>query len=109
MTAAVCKVSAGAVEHVLVAQVDNIASFLHDARGPDRWVFGADSAEGDDYREVEWDPDTVIVLGAEGEGLRPRVRSMCDRLVRIPMQGRVHSLNLSVAAALLVAEAIRPG
>jgi 23S rRNA (guanosine2251-2'-O)-methyltransferase len=108
VTGAVCKVSAGAVEHVLVAQVDNVASFLHDAKGPDRWVFGADAADGDDYREVEWDPGTVIVLGAEGEGLRPRVRSMCDRLVRIPMRGRVDSLNLSVAAALLVAEAIRP-
>jgi 23S rRNA (guanosine2251-2'-O)-methyltransferase len=107
VTGAVCKVSAGAVEHVLIAQVDNVASFLHDARRPDRWVFGADSAGGDDYREVEWDPGTIIVLGAEGEGLRPRVRSMCDRVVRIPMRGRVDSLNLSVAAALLVAEATR--
>ena len=107
VTGAVCKVSAGAVEHIRIAQVDNIASFLHDAKGPDRWVFGADSAEGEDYREVEWDPGTIVVLGAEGEGLRPRVRSMCDRLVRIPMHGRVDSLNLSVAAGLLVTEAVR--
>lgn len=107
VTGAVCKVSAGAVEHIRIAQVDNIASFLHDAKGPDRWVFGAESAEGEDYREVEWDPGTIVVLGAEGEGLRPRVRSMCDRLVRIPMHGRVDSLNLSVAAGLLIAEAVR--
>jgi 23S rRNA (guanosine2251-2'-O)-methyltransferase len=107
VTGAVCKASAGAVEHVRVAQVENVASFLHDARGPDRWVVGADANEGEDYRTLTWDPGTIIVLGAEGEGLRPRVRAMCDLLVRIPMRGHVGSLNLSVATALLVAEATR--
>jgi 23S rRNA (guanosine2251-2'-O)-methyltransferase len=107
VTGAVCKASAGAVEHVLLAQVENVASFLHDARGPHRWVVGADSDAGEDYRTVTWDPGTIVVLGAEGHGLRPRVRAMCDSLVRIPMRGHVDSLNLSVAAALLVAEATR--
>ena len=107
VTGAVCKASAGAVEHVRLAQVDNVASFLHDARGPNRWVVGADADAGEDYRTIDWDPGTVIALGAEGEGLRPRVRGMCDNLVRIPMRGHVGSLNLSVAAALLVAEATR--
>ena len=107
VTAVVCKASAGAVEHVRVAQVENVASFLHDAKGPDRWAVGADAEAGEDYRAVAWDGGLIIVLGAEGEGLRPRVRAMCDTLVRIPMRGHVESLNLSVAAALLLAEATR--
>jgi 23S rRNA (guanosine2251-2'-O)-methyltransferase len=108
VTGAVCKSSSGAIEHVRVAQVDNLASFLHDAKGGDRWVVGADSEADDDFRAVDFGRSAIIVVGAEGEGLRPRVRSMCDRLVRIPMAGRVGSLNLSVAAALLLYETTRP-
>lgn len=108
VTAAVCKTSAGAIEHVRLAQVENLASFVHDAKGPDRWVIGADADAEQDYRDADWDRSAIIVLGAEGEGLRPRVRSNCDFLVRIPMAGRVESLNLSVAAALLLFESTRP-
>jgi 23S rRNA (guanosine2251-2'-O)-methyltransferase len=68
---------------------------------------GADPEAGEDYRRVEWDPNVLLVLGAEGRGLRPRVRAACDRLVRIPMRGRVGSLNLSVAAGVLLFEALR--
>ena len=68
---------------------------------------GADAERGDDYRRVPWPADVVLVLGSEGEGLRPRVRSACDRLVRIPMRGRVGSLNISVAAGILLFEALR--
>ncbi len=107
VTGAVCKTSSGAIEHVRLAQVDNIASFLHDAKGGDRWVIGADSEATEDFREIGLDSWAILVCGAEGEGLRPRVRSMCDRLVRIPMLGRVESLNLSVATALLVYETTR--
>lgn len=108
VTGAVCKSSSGAIEHVRVAKVDNLASFLHDARGGERWVVGADSDAPDDFRSAELDAASILVVGAEGEGLRPRVRSMCDRFVRIPMGGRVASLNLSVAAALLLYETTRP-
>ena len=107
VTGSVCKTSAGAIEHVRVAQVENLASFLHDAKGPDRWVVGADEDATEDYRAIEWDAGAIVVIGAEGEGLRPRVRSMCDRLVRIPMAGHVASLNLSVATALLLFETSR--
>jgi 23S rRNA (guanosine2251-2'-O)-methyltransferase len=107
VTPAVAKASAGAVEHLRIARVGNLASFVHDARGPDRWAVGADPEAGEDYREIDWDPDPILVLGAEGRGLRPRVRAACDLLVRIPMRGRVASLNLSVAAGLLLFEAIR--
>lgn len=107
VSAAVCKASAGAVEHLRVARAVNLAAFVHDARGPGRWALGADADAGEDYRSVDWDPEVIIVLGAEGSGLRPRVRAACDRLVRIPMRGRVGSLNLSVAAGVLLFEALR--
>ena len=107
VTGTVCKTSAGAIEHVRVAQVENLASFLHDAKSPSRWVVGADEDADEDYRDVAWDPGAIVVIGAEGEGLRPRVWSMCDRLVKIPMAGKVKSLNLSVATALLLFETTR--
>ncbi len=108
VTGAVCKTSAGAIEHILLARVENIAAFLHDARGTGRWAIGADNAdEAEDFRQVDLGPDSIVVVGAEGEGLRPRVRSTCDRIARIPMSGSVESLNLSVSAALLLYEAVR--
>ena len=104
ITAVACKASAGAVEHLRIARVDGMAGFLHDARGAGRVVAGADSsAKGAlDHRAAGLPADAVIVLGAEGSGLRPRVRDACELLVRIPMRGRVDSLNLSVAAGILL-------
>jgi len=107
LTAGAARSAAGALEHLAVARVGNLAAFLHDARGPDRWVAGTDADDGEDYREAGLGPDTILVLGAEGAGLRPRVRSMCDRIVRIPMHGRVDSLNVSVAAAVLLFDIAR--
>ncbi len=108
VTGAVCKSSAGAIEHVHVARIENVASFLHDARGAERWVYGADlTDDAEDFREAGLDVNSIVVVGAEGEGLRRRVASMCDRIVRIPMMGRVQSLNLSVSAALLLYESVR--
>jgi 23S rRNA (guanosine2251-2'-O)-methyltransferase len=104
VTPAACKASAGAVEHLALARVENLSAFLHDARGADRWAVGADAEAGDDYRAVDLDAGTILVLGAEGTGLRPRVRASCDRLVRIPMAGRTASLNLAVAAGVLLFE-----
>jgi 23S rRNA (guanosine2251-2'-O)-methyltransferase len=108
VTPAVCRASAGAVEHLPVAVVHNLARYLNDVKGPDLWVWGAaaDGAVG------LWDADfgnggAAFVLGAEGKGLRPLVRRACDEIVSIPLLGRVGSLNVSVAAALLVYEARR--
>jgi 23S rRNA (guanosine2251-2'-O)-methyltransferase len=108
VTPAVCRASAGAVEHLPVAVVQNLARYLNDVKGPDLWVWGAaaDGAVG------LWDADfgnggAAFVLGAEGKGLRPLVRRACDEIVSIPLLGRVGSLNVSVAAALLVYEARR--
>ncbi|HEU6445825.1 MAG TPA: 23S rRNA (guanosine(2251)-2'-O)-methyltransferase RlmB [Gaiellaceae bacterium] len=108
VTPAVCRASAGAVEHLPVAVVPNLARYLNDVKGPDLWVWGA-AADGD---VGLWDADfgtggAAFVLGAEGKGLRPLVRRACDETVSIPLLGRVSSLNVSVAAALLVYEARR--
>ena len=109
ITPVACKASAGAVEHLPIARIGSIVAFVNDLAGSGRWAAGADADRGQDYREVQWDPSAVIVLGAEGAGLRPRVREVCDQLVRIPMRGRVGSLNLSTAAAVLAFRAAAGG
>ncbi|MHB8233593.1 MAG: 23S rRNA (guanosine(2251)-2'-O)-methyltransferase RlmB [Solirubrobacteraceae bacterium] len=110
VTPAVCKASAGAVEHLDLARVRNVADFLADARGADCWCYGA---SGDDERAVSYDaPDyagsgVVLVLGSEGNGLRPRVAKACDQLIALPQHGRIESLGVSAAAAALVYEILQ--
>lgn len=107
VTATVAKASAGAVEHLAIARVGSVVAFLHDARGGGRTAIGAEPEGGEDYRLLRWPADVILVMGSEGEGLRPKVRESCDRLARIPMAGRVASLNISIAAAVLLFEALR--
>jgi len=107
ITPVACKASAGAVEHIPIARVGSLVAFINELAGAGRWAAGADADKGTDYREIPWDAHSVIVLGAEGAGLRPRVRDVCDHLVRIPMRGSVGSLNLSTAASVLAFEAVR--
>lgn len=108
VTPAVARASAGAVEHLPVAVVTNLARYLEEVKGPDLWVYGA---AGESPARSMWDTDlsvgTALVLGAEGKGLRPLVRRTCDALVSIPLAGEVESLNVSVAAAVLLYEARR--
>jgi 23S rRNA (guanosine2251-2'-O)-methyltransferase len=96
------------VEHLPVAVVTNLARYLEEVKGADLWVFGA---AGEEAARSMWETDlsggAAIVLGAEGKGLRPLVRRTCDALVSIPLAGRVESLNVSVAAAVLLYEARR--
>jgi 23S rRNA (guanosine2251-2'-O)-methyltransferase len=107
VTPAACKASAGAVEHLPVARVRNVADWLADAKEAGAWVYGA-SAEADRaYTDVDWTGRAALVLGSEGSGLRPRVAGTCDELVSIPVAGRVESLNASVAAAVILFEARR--
>jgi 23S rRNA (guanosine2251-2'-O)-methyltransferase len=101
VTAAVCKASAGAVEHLPVARVRNLADWLADAKQAGAWVYGADPS-GISYAEPDYGGRVVLVLGAEGKGLRPRVAATCDQLVALPVRGNVESLNVSTAAAALV-------
>lgn len=102
VTAAVCKASAGAVEHLAVAQVRNVADFLRDAKSAGLWCYGADARGTTRYDSVDFSGGAVLVLGSEGRGLRPRVAAACDALVSIPIRGRTESLSVSAAAAVLL-------
>jgi 23S rRNA (guanosine2251-2'-O)-methyltransferase len=102
VTAAVCKASAGAVEHLPVAQVRNIVDFLRDAKAAGLWCYGADADAAVTYDNVEFSGGAVLVFGSEGRGLRPRVAAACDLLIRLPLFGRVESLSVTAAAAVLL-------
>ncbi|HEY2216143.1 MAG TPA: RNA methyltransferase, partial [Solirubrobacteraceae bacterium] len=131
VTPAVCKASAGAVEHLRIARVRNMADFLADARQAGCWCYGA-SGEEDDGEEsaragagastrsdraarriAAYDaPDyagagVVLVLGSEGSGLRPRVAKACDELIALPLLGRIESLGVSAAAAAILYEILQ--
>jgi 23S rRNA (guanosine2251-2'-O)-methyltransferase len=107
VTPVVCKTSAGAVEHLEVAHVRNLADWLAAAKEAGFWIWGADA----DAKQPPWGVDltgpTVLVLGGEGKGLRPRVAAGCDGLVALPRRGRVESLNVSAAATALLFESVR--
>lgn len=107
VTPAVCKASAGGVEHLPIAQVRNIADFLADAKRAGIWCYGADGGAPLAYDAVDFAGPVAIVLGSEGRGLRPRVASACDALVSIPLRGRIESLSVGAAAAVLLYAAAR--
>jgi 23S rRNA (guanosine2251-2'-O)-methyltransferase len=107
VTPAVARSSAGAVEHLPVAVVPNLARYLGEIKRPDVWTYAA----AGDAAMTMWDADlkggVALVFGAEGKGIRPLVRRTCDDAISIPLAGNVESLNVSVAAALLLYEARR--
>ncbi|MET0305222.1 MAG: 23S rRNA (guanosine(2251)-2'-O)-methyltransferase RlmB [Solirubrobacterales bacterium] len=107
VTPVVCKTSAGAVEHLEVAHVRNLADWLAEAKQAGFWIWGADAGAGDAPWAVDLSGPTVLVLGGEGKGIRPRVASACDGLVALPQAGQIDSLNVSAAAAALLFEATR--
>jgi 23S rRNA (guanosine2251-2'-O)-methyltransferase len=107
VTAAACKASAGALEHLPVARVRNLADWLGDAKRREAWVYGAAADAERHYTDVDWSGRAVLVLGSEGAGLRTRVAETCDQLISIPVAGAVGSLNASVAAAVILFEARR--
>lgn len=107
VTPAVARASAGAVEHLPIAVVPNLARYLNEVKGAELWVFGAASEDGASLWQTDLTGGVALVLGAEGKGLRPLVRRACDAFVSIPLAGRVESLNVSVAAAVLLYEARR--
>jgi 23S rRNA (guanosine2251-2'-O)-methyltransferase len=102
VTPAVCKAAAGAVEHLPVARVRNVADYVRQLKERGVWCYGADARGVLRYDQVDWRGGTAIVLGAEGRGLRPRVAESCDALVAIPLHGRIESLSVSAAAAVLL-------
>ena len=106
-SAAAMKASAGAMAHVRLAPVVNICRAIAELKSLGVWVVGLDGAADCPYYDVDFDVPTALVLGAEGKGLRRLVRERCDWLVSIPMRGQVASLNVSVAAGVVLYEALR--
>jgi len=104
---AAAKASAGAVAHVKIAEVVNISRAIGELKDAGVWTIGLDGEAEERYDQIDLTLPTAIVLGAEGQGLRRLVRESCDRLVSIPMRGHVSSLNVSVAAAVVLFEAAR--
>ncbi len=103
VTPAVCKASAGGVEWLRIARVRNLADFLGEAKEAGAWCYGAAASdEAVHYLEPDWRGAVVLVMGAEGKGLRPKVAATCDQLVALPMLGHLDSLNVSAAAAALL-------
>lgn len=107
VTPAVSRASAGAVEHLPVAVVPNLARFVNEVKGPRFWAYAGTAEATHSIWETDLTGGVLLVLGAEGKGIRPLVRRACDAEVAIPLAGRVESLNVSVAAALILFEAVR--
>lgn len=108
LNAAAIKASAGTAPRIPVARVDSLPTVLTQLKERGYWVCGAEGTAETTLWEVEWDRPIAVVLGSEGEGLAPDVATTCDELVAIPMRGPAESLNVSVAAGLLLFAAARP-
>lgn len=107
LTPAAVKAAAGAADHVAVAREVNLARAIERLKGQGIWTVGADAAATQNYTQVDYTSPTAFVVGGEHQGLRRLVREKCDFLVSIPMTGPLNSLNASVAAAILIYEAVR--
>ncbi len=107
VTPAVCKASAGAVEHLPLAVVANLARYLDDVKRDGLWVWAVAQSEATSIWSADLATGAILVLGAEGSGLRPGVRRACDLSLSIPLSGMVDSLNVSVAAGIALFEAAR--
>jgi len=107
VTPAVSRSSAGAIEHLPIAVVPNLARYLAEIKRSDLWAYAADSEGSLSMWQADLTGGVALVLGAEGKGVRPLVRRTCDAVVSIPLAGKVGSLNVSVAAAVLLYEARR--
>lgn len=107
VTATVAKASAGAVEHMPIAKITNVGRILEELKSRNVWTVGLDERGPQPYDALDYNMDCALVLGAEGKGLHELVRKRCDFLVSIPMLGKVPSLNVSVAAAVVLYEIAR--
>lgn len=107
VTGTVAKASAGASEHLPVAKVTNIARSLEDLKAREFWIVGLDERGKQSYIDIDYKMNCALVLGAEGKGLHDLVAKKCDFLVSIPMLGKVPSLNVSVAAGVVLYEVVR--
>jgi 23S rRNA (guanosine2251-2'-O)-methyltransferase len=102
VTETVAKAAAGALEHLPVVRIGNTAKTLEDLKAKGYWIYGLDERGDQLYSEVEYLQPTALVLGGEGHGLHQNVKNHCDVLIRIPMAGAISSLNVSVAAGVVL-------
>lgn len=107
LTATVAKASTGAIEHIPVARVTNLARTIEELKERGLWIAGTDAKGADDYRNLDGTMPIGLVIGSEGKGMGRLIREKCDFLVKLPMAGRITSLNASVAASLLMYEVYR--
>lgn len=107
LTATVAKASAGAIEYVPVVRVTNLARTIDDLKERGVWIAGTDAKGKEDFRSIDGNMPLALVIGSEGKGMGRLVRDKCDFLFRLPMKGKITSLNASVAAALLMYEVFR--
>ena len=107
LTEAVHEVSAGALEHLKVARVSNLVQTMERLKELGIWLVGAESGGEGGYWEFDYTQPVGLVLGSEGKGLRPLVRKTCDKVLSIPMRGKVNSLNVASAASVFLFEVVR--
>jgi 23S rRNA (guanosine2251-2'-O)-methyltransferase len=107
LTSVVAKVSAGALDHISVGRVSNLIRLIHDLKEAGLWVYGVDPQAAKLHTDIDMTGPIALVLGGEEAGIRPGVLGECDDHIRIPMQGRIQSLNVSAAAAVTLFEAVR--
>lgn len=104
LTETVAKAAAGALAHIAVVRIGNVSQTLQDLKKTHFWIYGVDERGEELYSDVDYARPTVFVLGGEGHGLHQQVRKHCDAVVRIPMAGAISSLNVSVAAGVVLFE-----
>lgn len=107
LTSVVAKVSAGAIDHIPVARVTNTARLIEELKEAGVWIYGVEPSSAKLFTEVDLRGPVGLVFGGEGKGIRPGVLQHCDERIRIPMKGRVESLNVSASAAVVLFEAVR--
>ncbi len=107
LTEVVAQVSAGALEHLRVARVPNLAQAMDDLKKKGLWLVGAEGGAGQYFYEFDFTQPVGLVFGSEGKGLRPLIRKKCDRVLSVPLRGSVNSLNVAAAAAVFLFEVAR--
>ena len=107
LTEVVAQVSAGALEHLRVARVPNLAQAMDDLKKKGLWLVGAEGGSGQHFYEFDYTQPVGLVFGSEGKGLRPLIRKKCDRVLSVPLRGSVNSLNVAAAAAVFLFEVAR--
>ena len=101
------KTSTGAIEYVDIVKVTNISDAISKLKKLDYWVYGAEGEGSKDYSQEKYPSRTALVLGSEGNGIRKKVKESCDILIKIPMYGKINSLNVSVAGGIILSEIVK--